>query len=60
MLNNQVRPNLGKEFYPEPAIGVELRDDPYGSLGRYSSPKWRNNKWTNGIFLYDGRRPHEL
>lgn len=61
MLNERIRPEMSKEFYPEPTIGVAIRDDPIGSLGSYSSPKQDGHGgWTNGTFLFDGSKPHQL
>jgi len=60
-LNNRIRPNLHKEFYKEPNIGLDIIDNPAGSLGRYYSPTYNgSNTWTNGIFAYDGSKPREL
>ena len=60
MLNNKVRPKLHLEFNKEPAIELEIKDDPYGGIGRHMSPKFKNGKWTHGVFVYDGSKPHEM
>ena len=60
MLNNRVRPNLSKEFYTEPPIGLEIRRERFASLGAYISPKKLNQTWTKGEFIFDASRPHEL
>lgn len=61
MLKNKIRPKLSTEFSPEPAIGLDLLDDPYGSIGRYRSPKQNpDGSWTNGVFIFDASKPREM
>ena len=60
MLNNQVRPKLAKEFYPEPSIELEIRGGRFGSMGAYISAKRRNNSWTKGVFVFDTSHPRSL
>ena len=57
LLNSTIKPKMHLQFDPpDTGIEVQLANDPYGGLGRYSDPVWNETtqSYNPGTFVYDG------